>query len=127
MGVTAAASPAVNSADAMYFCCCLGECSCTGDCCNHEPETGTHDDLGSLRVGMATPALQSQKNCGVWLGTPYRSPEQPSDARADAPKWPTAGPDQTGPQSFQALLIPSIECFLRAFSPRGPPSANVLS
>ena len=127
MGVTASAAPVINSTDAVYFCCCLGECSCTGDCCNHGPELDSNDDLGGVRVGPATPALQSPKNCGVWLATAQRSPEQPSDARTDAPQWPLAGPDQTGPRDSAPPLIPSNESFLRDLSPRAPPTDRVLS
>lgn len=122
MGVTAAAAPAVKSIDGAYFCCCLGECSCTGECCNHGPELDSSDDLGGARVGSATPALEAPKKCGVWLATPQRDREQPSDGRTDAPQWPLAGPEASGPRNTTPIHIPSTESLLRDLSPRAPPN-----
>jgi hypothetical protein len=126
-GATAAVTPSAQSTDAIYFCCCLGECSCTADCCNHDPGIDVRNDLGYDRVGPATPALQSQKNCGIWLATPQRSPEQPSAAWSDAPQWLLLGPDQTDTRNTTANLVPSNEGCLRDFSPRAPPADKVLS
>ena len=120
---TAAAGGSVQRPDAaIYFCCCLGECSCTGDCCNHAPETDTDDESPATRIGVAGPTLEAPRSCGVWRATLQRDPDEGKVIVNDRGEWSTALPAAAGLRQFQKFFLVSADEGLQPSSPRAPPS-----
>ena len=123
---TVAAIPSANSpVTGLYFCCCIGECSCTGDCCNHEPTPGGDSQLPVLRIGVAGPTIEAPKSCGVWRATLQRGPDNgkviASNTRARSP----IPPSSPVLGSVDKKRLVSIDEGLQPCSPRAPPSTQI--
>jgi hypothetical protein len=123
VAVTATATGSVQRPDAaIYFCCCVGECSCTGDCCNHAPENGADDESFPTRIGPAGLALEAPRSCGVWSATLQRGQDQGKVIIDDRGVRSTIPLASTRLRQFQIFLLESVEGGLQPFSPRAPPS-----
>jgi hypothetical protein len=123
-GAGIATAPTRTPDTGAYFCCCVGECSCTGDCCNHGPAEGS-EDSSSLRIGSRGPALEAPKSCGVWRATMQRGPDEGKvivDNSGTRSAAPPASPRQL---QFQKTRFVSSDEGLSPSSPRAPPSPTV--
>ena len=107
---------------AIYFCCCVGECACTGDCCNHAPDSGAEEESPTLRVGAAGTTLESPRSCGVWRATLQRGPEQGKVIVDDRGTRSTVQLAPSRLQFTQKPLFVSLDGDLQPSSPRAPPS-----
>jgi hypothetical protein len=122
---TAATTGSVQRPDAaIYFCCCVGECSCTGDCCNHAPETDTDDEFPTTRIGEAGPTLEAPRSCGVWRATLQRGPDQGKVIVDDRGGRSTVLPAASRLQQSQNFLLVSLDEGLQPSSARAPPSLS---
>ena len=121
-GVQGSPSPAQGSSTATYSCCCIGECHCTGDCCNHGPVATERDKAPSVRVGAGAPAWQAPNQCGVWQGTLQRPPGEAKILLADSRGVPLASPDRSHLRPPSFAVVTSTASYLRASSPRAPPA-----
>ena len=120
---TAVATGSTQRPDAaIYYCCCIGECACTGDCCNHAPETGTDNESSAVRVGAVGPTLEAPRSCGVWGATLQRCPDQGKVVVDDRGVRSTAPPPSSLLRQYQDFLFVSLDEGLQPSSPRAPPS-----
>ena len=106
-----------------FYCCCTGECHCTGDCCNHAPDTTDNDDSGTLSVspGTALPAWQGGEHCGIWHNALQ------TITQSTKPVVVQSRVDVLPPQGVRVVSrgaqphVPSDDSVLWCFSPRAPP------
>ena len=123
-GAGAAAAPTRTPDTGAYFCCCVGKCACTGDCCNHGPVEGS-EDASNSRIGSRSPALEAPKSCGVWRATMQRGPDQGKVIVNDNGIRSAAPPTSPRFQQFEKTPFVSSDEGLRPSSPRAPPSPPV--
>ncbi len=120
-GVGAVSISSGGPTSAAYYCCCVGECHCTSDCCNHAPVGAETNSSAAPRIGAGSPILEAPRSCGIWTGTLNRSPNSPkalpAAERGQAAMRPELSfrrlPD-SGPSVFSRAT-------LRASAPRAPP------
>jgi hypothetical protein len=117
-------SPGRAASDSqVFYCCCTGECHCTGDCCNHGPEPTTDDDDRSPTVnsGTALPAWQGGQHCGVWQSALQTIP-QPSKSALAAGRTASAAPAGSGRRLQGAAPGGRLDrWYLWSSPPRAPP------
>ena len=124
-GSGVATAPTRTPDTGAYFCCCAGECSCTGDCCNHGPADDDREETSGIKIGAGGPALEAPKSCGMWRATLQRGPDQGKvivDHNGTRSSAPPASPRL---QKFQKSLFVSSDEGLHPSSPRAPPSTPV--
>lgn len=120
-GNGAAAAPTRTPDTGVYFCCCVGKCACTGDCCNHGPTEGRGESSNS-RIGSRGPALEAPTSCGMWRATMQRGPDQGKVIVDDSGIRSVAPPACPRFQNFQKTPFVASDEGLRPSSPRAPPS-----
>ena len=123
-GSGVAAAPTRTPDTGAYFCCCVGECSCTGDCCNHGPADDVGEETPKIRIGAGGPSLEAPKSCGVWRATLQRGPDE-GKVIVDNGGTRSAAPPASQLQKAQRSLFVSSDEDLRPSSPRAPPSPPV--
>ena len=121
-GFGAAAPPERASGTVTYFCCCAGECHCTGDCCNHPPEPGVGSRRLSLGPGDATARWESPRTCGGMqvVLTPGPRQHDPALPSVRGPRHAVAGP--VGSHRSEAPEARSDDALRAAGPPRAPPA-----
>ena len=124
IGTVVAIAPVHRPDSAIYFCCCIGECSCTGDCCNHAPENGAGSETPVHRVGAAGTALDSPRGCGIWRATLQRGPDQDKMTVDDQGNRFSAPSSASRLQRLKVPLVTSLKDVLRLSSPRAPPQPS---
>lgn len=120
-GFSAAAPRTRSTAADSYSCCCVGECHCTGDCCNHPPTTAGNGSETSVRRANGEPRWRSPRSCGGWQVTVTRGPGQLE--AIDAATWSSA-PQAAATDSRLTREAPDVRSdgALRASTPpRAPP------
>ena len=115
-------NPSQGASAATYSCCCVGECHCTGDCCNHGPVSTGRSQKAPVRVGADTPVLQAPTQCGIWQGTLQRAPEQSKALLTDSRGKALVTPNRPRMRLSLRTVIRSLENCLRPSSPRAPPA-----
>ena len=125
VGVGLATAPTSTPDTAAYFCCCVGECSCTGDCCNHGPAEDDREKASNIRIGAGGPALEAPKSCGMWRVTLQRGSDEWKVIVDDSGTRSAAPPGSRRPQKSQKNPFVSSDEDLRSSSPRAPPSPTV--
>ncbi len=121
VGVRAAIGASQTTATRTYSCCCVGECHCTADCCNHPPDRASDSSVPSLSKAGEWPILQSTNSCGAWQGIFNRASER---SKLFRPRLPQLLDPTVGAWWHNALLIddiPSSRALLSLISPRAPP------
>jgi len=124
-GSAIAIGPTQTPDNSIYFCCCIGECSCTGDCCNHGPVEDSDKDAPGIRIGAAGPVLEAPKSCGAWRATLQRGPDQGKVIVDDSRGRTAAPPTSPRLRQFQKTSTVSSEEGLQPSSPRAPPSLSI--
>jgi hypothetical protein len=121
LAVRGAVNAGQSTAGKRYSCCCVGECHCTGDCCNHPPDGSRTESGPDLRAAAGWPAVASPRSCGLWYGV-LNAPSP--GVNLDRP----ASFGLTRPAASPARLSPSIHWvtastrgILRQSAPRAPP------
>jgi hypothetical protein len=117
-----APSPGGNASNARYFCCCVGECHCTADCCNHAPTAAADHESSRIRVGAGSPIMEAPRQCGVWQGTLQRSPQQGKLLLADIRGGARLGSEESFRIPLPLAVTASDDRHLRPSSPRAPPT-----
>jgi hypothetical protein len=114
------AQPADTGAE--YFCCCIGECHCTADCCNHAPSESSVEFPGTVRMGGGGQVLEAPRSCGLTQGTLQRPSQEHKSLAFDLRSGSRLEIDS---KRFR-LESPTIPAFNDATpgpaSPRGPPT-----
>ena len=122
----AIATPSTNSPEkSVYFCCCVGVCSCTSDCCNHEPTVGGNRESPVTRIGAAGSVLEAPKSCGVWRATLLRGHSPLKVVAANDSARFAAPPIFRLLGSIEKTPLVPINKGLQPCSPRAPPSTRV--
>ena len=124
IGVALATAPTRTPDTGAYFCCCIGECSCTGDCCNHAP-TEVSSDSSTIRIGAPGPALEAPRSCGMWRATLQRGPDHGKVAVDHSRARSLPPPASPRLRRLQEDSFVSSDEGLRPSSPRAPPSPSV--
>ena len=124
VGAGIATAPTRTPDAGAYFCCCVGECSCTGDCCNHGPAGDDREETSEIRIGAGGPTLEAPKSCGMWRATLQRGPDQ-GKVIVDNSGPRSAAPPASRLQKSQKTLFVSSDEGLHPSSPRAPPSLPV--
>jgi hypothetical protein len=124
-GAGIATAPTRTPDRGAYFCCCVGECSCTGDCCNHGPADDDREKASNIRIGAGGPALEAPKSCGMWRATMQRGPDEGKAIVDNSGTRSAAPPASPRPHQFQKTPFVSSDEGLRPSSPRAPPSPTV--
>lgn len=120
-GLGAVSISTVGPASAEYYCCCLGECHCTADCCNHAPAEADEIVSDGPRIGAGSPILEAPKSCGIWTGTLNRSPNSPKALPAAERDQATRRPARSLRRMLASGPTVSSQETLRALAPRAPP------
>ena len=116
-------SPSVSASAAVYFCCCVGECHCTADCCNHAPTAAADDDSPRVRIGAGSPTIGAPRGCGVSQGTLQRSPQQGKLLAADVRRGLRLGSEESFRIPLPLSVTRADDNHLRPSSPRAPPTS----
>ncbi len=117
-------SPSVSASAAVYFCCCVGECHCTADCCNHAPTAAADDDSPRVRIGAGSPTIGAPRGCGVSQGTLQRSPQQGKLLAADVRRGLRLGSEESFRIPLPLSVTRADDNHLRPSSPRAPPTSS---
>ena len=117
-------NPSGSASSAMYFCCCVGECHCTADCCNHAPTAAADDDSPRVRIGAGSPTIGAPRGCGVSQGTLQRSPQQGKLLAADVRRGLRLGSEESFRIPLPLSVTRADDNHLRPSSPRAPPSSS---
>ena len=120
-GVSSAPGGSRSPSTSAYRCCCIGECHCTGDCCNHAPGVSGANKRVAVRLRTATPAVNGSKRCGVWQCTLQRAPEKSKAKLAGSPNEFAALPDPCKAPSPTVAVVTSSDRLDHHASPRAPP------
>jgi hypothetical protein len=121
VAVTGMPSPGQGASGAKYFCCCVGECHCTADCCNHAPTAAADNDSPRARIGRGSPIIEAPRQCSVLQATVQRSPQQGKLLPADLRGGPRLGAEESFRIPPTLAVATSDDTHLRASSPRAPP------
>jgi hypothetical protein len=121
-GSTMAAGTAPTPDQGIYFCCCIGECACTADCCHHPPSDGEGGPSPPIRLQLATPVLESPTNCGVWRATLQRGPDQGKVIVNGTGERAEPAPPTCRTQLHRETPFVPSEGILHHCSPRAPPA-----
>jgi len=120
-GLGAVSISSADPASAEYYCCCLGECHCTADCCNHAPVEADESMSDGPRIGAGSPILEAPKSCGIWTGTLNRSPNSPKALPAAERDQAARRPERSVRRLRASGPTVSGQETLRALAPRAPP------
>ena len=104
-----------------YFCCCIGECHCTADCCNHAPPELPDNESTRVRIGAGGLVLEAPRSCGTAQGTLQRPHQQDKILAVDLRRGTRLQVDESfaSPESAE---IPVFESDYSVQSnPRAPP------
>lgn len=120
-GFSASAPTTRSPAAASYSCCCVGECHCTGDCCNHPPTTAGNGSETSVRRANGEPRWRSPRSCGGWQVTVTRGPGQLEPMDAARCSWTPQAATTDQSLTHQALDLRSDSALRASTPPRAPP------
>lgn len=105
-----------------YYCCCAGECHCTGDCCHHGPTRSADPRPPIMRKGAGVPAWQSHQRCGAAAATLQRPPSHSKFVLATDQGHLLGAPKGQRSSALVVDIIPSSTASLSRSSPRAPPA-----
>jgi hypothetical protein len=112
---------APTAAGGEYFCCCIGECHCTADCCNHAPAELPNNETTRVRIGAGGLALEAPRSCGTTQGTLQRPNNQNTTFTVDHRKGPRLLIDDCSARQ-ESAEIPAFEShYFPQSNPRAPP------
>jgi hypothetical protein len=101
-------------------CCCIGECHCTGDCCNHGPGADRRDPRPSLRGGTE-PGIGSSRSCGAMTAPTTRRHDHHDPVPVTAPVSLLPDPSRWHVARVGDLDLRSTRALPAHAPPRGPP------
>jgi hypothetical protein len=104
-----------------YYCCCIGECHCTADCCNHAPAERGDDASSKVRMGAGGPVLEAPRSCGQAPGTLQRSPQENKFLAVDHRGGSRFDIEEDFASAKHPVISTSDDKHIRPSSPRAPP------
>jgi hypothetical protein len=122
----AAGAPGVRPADTgnQYYCCCIGECHCTADCCNHPPANREDESSPAVRIGAGGPVLEAPRSCGTTQGTLQRPPQEHKNLATDLRRDSRLEIDSESSLPESPAILVLDDATPGPASPRGPPASR---
>jgi hypothetical protein len=125
-GASSAPGGSRNPSSSAYRCCCIGECHCTGDCCNHAPGVSGANKRVAVHLRTATPAMHGSKRCGAYECTLQRAPEKSKAKLTGSPIEFLVPPNPFCGPSTSVAAVTSSDRLHHHSAPRAPP-ADIIS